>query len=405
MSIRKNAVILGTGLAVLTAANVFAARTYQLKKVMIISETGSGGYAHTNQINFTEKYFSQTLAPKYGFTAVIPATQAAIDAEMKDDVLKTYDVVIFNGGTRIGGTNAVGDTAAQHAFQRWFKAGGGCLSIHGLLDHNNTWPWLRDSVLNGSIFTQHSVWGQDPNAKVQWDTLKTSGELRSMKPEYDSIRACYPKGKFIYPDEWYSISPNVRPYADVLMTIDESSYTVPNGAAMGLGHPVMWAYHMPPDKDGNQGRFIYTARGHETGAWDGTSSNHAPMTVAQGAIQEGNTVFSDTSHTLMTKGWLLQALKWAAGLRVPDPTSTTFQATNATLGGIMDSQSKNGILSVQVKSAGNYEVNVFTVAGKSVARRTGNGNAEYSFTGLKGSTLYVVQVKTGKKISSQRVLL
>ncbi|MBW8890160.1 MAG: ThuA domain-containing protein, partial [Fibrobacteres bacterium] len=217
---------------------------------MIINETGSGGYAHTTQINYTSNYYTTYLAPKYGFTTVTPATQAAIDAEMTDANLKTYDVVIFNGGTRIGGAGAVGDTAAQHAFQRYLKAGGGCLAIHGLLDHNNTWPWLRDSVLNGSIFTQHSAWGQDPNAKVQWDTLKTSGELRSMKTEYDSIRACYPKTKFTYPDEWYSTSPNVRPIADVLMTIDENSYTVPSGSSMGLGHPVMWAYHLPADKDG-----------------------------------------------------------------------------------------------------------------------------------------------------------
>jgi len=403
MSNWKNAFILGAGLGTLALTNVFAARTYQLKKVMIINETGSGGFAHTNQIKFTSDYFSTYLAPKYGFTTVIPATQAAIDAEMKDDVLKTYDVVIFNGGTRVGGAGAVGDTAAQHGFERWLKAGGGCLSIHGLLDHNNTWPWLRDTVLNGSIFTQHSSWGADANAKVQWDTLKTSGEVRSMKPEYDSIRACFPKTKFTYPDEWYSISPNVRPTADVLMTIDETSYTVPNGAAMGLGHPVMWAYHLPADKNGNQGRFIYTARGHETGAWDGTSSNHAPMTVAQGAIQEGNVVFSDTSHTYMTKGWLWQALQWAAGLRVAPVVS--IHASNATFDGIMQSQSMNGVLSVQIKNAGNYEVNVVTVAGKSVARRTGKGSAEYSFSGLKRSTLYLVTVKTGKKTTTQRVLL
>jgi len=403
MSVWNKAFFLGAGIATLAIGNSFAARTYQLKKIMIINETGQGGYAHTAQIKFTSDYFSTYLAPKYGFTAVIPATQAAIDAEMKDDVLKTYDVVIFNGGTRVGGSGAVGDTAAQHGFQRWLKAGGGCLSIHGLLDHNNTWPWLRDSVLNGSIFTQHSNWGSDPNAKVQWDTLKTSGELRSNKVEYDSIRACFPKTKFTYPDEWYSISPNVRPYADVLMTIDETSYTVPNGAAMGLGHPVMWAYHLPADAQGNQGRFIYTARGHDLGAWDGTSGNHAPMTVAQGAIQEGNTVFSDTSHTLMTKGWLWQSLQWAAGLRVGGISS--IHATNATFGGIMQSQNMNGVLNVQVQSNGSYELNVYTMTGKTVARRTGTGDAEYSFAGLKGSTVYLVKVKTGKATTTQRVLL
>ncbi len=392
------------GILALALGNIYAARVYQLKKVLIINQSGANGYAHTNQINFTSNYYKNTLGPAHGFTCTTPANQAEIDNEMKDNVLKTYDVVIFNGGTNIGGAGAVGDTGAQHAFQRWMKAGGGCLAIHGLLDHGNTWAWLRDSVLNGSIFTQHSVWGQDPNAKVQWDTMKTSGEVRSTKPEYDSVRACFPKTKFTYPDEWYSTSPNVRPIADVLMTIDENSYQVPNGASMGLGHPVMWAYHLPKGTEGEQGRFIYTARGHDVGAWDGTSSNHAPTTVAQGATQEGNTVFSDTSHTLMTKGWLWQALRWAAGLRVNE-LSVSVHATNAIIGDMLQSQNMNGILSVQVKGQGNHELNVFTPAGKTVAHKIGNGNADYSFAGLRGAALYIVQVKAGKKTTTQRVML
>ena len=379
---------------------------FQLKKVMIINETGSGGYAHTTQINYTSNYYNTYLGPKYGFKCTIPATQAAIDAVMRDDSLATYDVVIFNGGTRVGGSGAVGDTGAQHAFQRWLKAGGGLVSIHGLLDHNDTWAWLRDSVLNGTKFTVHSNWGaggKDATAQVQWDTLKTNGVLNSTKHEYDSIAACFPPlgNHFTYPDEWYSVSVNPRPFADVLMTIDEATYTVPATGTMGLGHPVMWAYKLPPDADGNIGRTIYTARGHDVGAWDGTSSNHAPTAPAP----INGVVYSDTSHTLMTKGWLWQSLQWAAGLHLNNHTSIKFKATDASVNGILSAQKQNGVLKVQVNGTGKYEVNVYTLSGKNMGRRLGSGAAEYSFQGLKPATLYLVQVKSGKKAYAQRVML
>ena len=400
--------LLGAGLMALALGSGQAAlkTVFQLKKVMIINETGSGGYAHTNQINFTggtNGYINVYLANKYGFKCTVPATQAAIDAVMRDDSLATYDVVVFNGGTRIGGAGAIGDTGAKNAFQRWIKKGGGLVSIHGLLDHNDTWPWLRDSVLNGTKFTVHSNWGSDPNAKVMWDTLKSGpGQVVSAtKSEYDSIRACFPPlhTNFTYPDEWYSVSVNPRPFADVLQTIDEATYTVPATGNMGLGHPVMWAFHLPADADGNIGRVIYNARGHDLGAWDGTSTNHAP--IAPAAIN--GVVYSDTSHTLMTKGWIWQSLRWAAGLHLN--TSAIVHTSDASFGGILSTQKQNGVLSVHVSSKGKHEVNVYTLAGKNVGRSFGSGDAQYSFSNLKGASLYLVQVKSASKTYTQRVAL
>jgi hypothetical protein len=378
------------------------ARSYQLKKILIINTTGQGGYDHTSQIKFTDTYFKSYLGPKYGFESRSANNQAQIDSVLRDDSLKTYDVVVLNGGSRIGGSKAIGDSGAQKAFQRWMKAGGGCFAIHNVTDHNNTWPWLRDSLLSGTVFTSWSNWGGSPPAKVQWDTLKTDGDVRSQKPEYDSIRACFPKTRFTYPDEWSSFSINVRPYADILMTIDESTYAVPNGAEMGIGHPVMWAYHLPPDSLGNQGRFIYSARGHDIGAWDGTSFNHAPMTVEDGAIQEGETVFSDTSLTLMTKGALWQCLQWAAGLRI-NAVSVHVQAKSSPH--LARSRNLNGALNVRVQGPGSHDVKVFDLAGKIIAHRSGQGYADYSFGNLLRPCIYIVEVKSSRKTYTQRVML
>jgi hypothetical protein len=378
------------------------ARTYQLKKILVVNTTGSGGFSHAYAIKFTSDYFRLYLGPTHGFETKAANNQAEIDAVMRDDSLKTYDVVVLNGGSRIGGSGAIGDSGAQKAFQRWMKAGGGCLAVHGVTDHNNTWPWLRDSLLNGTVLTQWSSWGGDPHAMVQWDTLKTNGVLNSLKPEYDSIRACFPKTRFIYPDSWSSFSPNVRPYADVLMTIDETTYAVPHGTEMGIGHPVMWAYHLPADSLGNQGRFIYFARGHDIGAWDGKSQNHAPRTVEEGAIQESETVFSDIPDTLMTKGSLWQCLQWAAGLRI---NSSYVRVRDASFPSLTRSHAMNGVLNVQVQGAGGHDVRIYNLAGKNIARRNGQGNAEYSFSNLRRSCLYIVEVKSSRQTYRHRIML
>lgn len=375
-------------------------RAYQLKKVMVINLTGGGGSAQTNQINFISNYIKSYLGPKFGFSVKIPANQTALDSVFRDDSLSTYDVVIFNGGSQIGGDGAVGDTGAKNAFQRWLKHGGGLVGLTGVMDHNNTWPWLRDSVLAGSIFTVHSNWGSDPNAKVQWDTLETNGLLNSLKPEYDSLRACFPPlhNNFTYPDGWWSFSMNPRPYVDILLTIDEATYTIPSGGTMGSDHPVAWAYHLPSDEDGNIGRFIYNQRGDDVGAWDGTSANHAP--VAPAPIN--GIVYSDTSKTLMTKGFLWQSIRWAAGLMV---NTTSIQVSNASFGGIIQAQKENAILRIRVTSPGKHEVNVYTLSGRKVGRSFGKGDAQYFFSNLKSGSLYIVQVKASGKSYTQRVLL
>ncbi|MBW8888731.1 MAG: ThuA domain-containing protein [Fibrobacteres bacterium] len=374
--------------------------------MMVINETGSGGFIRTTQVNYTSNYIKLYLGPMYGFTVKIPPTQLDIDSVFRDDSLSTYDVIVFNGSTRIGGNGAIGDSGAQHAFERWMKHGGGLVGITGAMDHNDTWPWLRDSVYGGTKFTEHSTWGaaSDASTKVQWDTLKTNGVLNSLKPEYDSLRACYPPlhTNFIYPDEWYSLTVNPRSSADILLTVDEATYTVPATGGMGPDHPVAWAYHLPPDADGNSGRFIYSERGHDLGAWDGTSANHAPIDSAAGAVTADGVVYSDTSHTLMTKGFFWQSIRWAAGL-MQEPVSIRSLTSNAY--GLPDARNENGVLKIRVNAVGKEIVQVFDLAGHRRGEQSGDGSREYSFANLRQSTVYLVRVKAGNQEFSRRILL
>ena len=59
----------------LGSVNATLKTNFQLKKVIVINETGVGGYAHTTQINFTSNFISNYLAPKYGFTVKTPPNQ------------------------------------------------------------------------------------------------------------------------------------------------------------------------------------------------------------------------------------------------------------------------------------------------------------------------------------------
>jgi type 1 glutamine amidotransferase len=56
-------------------------------------------------------------------------------------------------------------------------------------------------------------------------------------------------------DEWYNFRTNPRADVDVLLTLDESSYS-PGSGAMGSDHPIAWCHEY------QGGRSFYTALGH-----------------------------------------------------------------------------------------------------------------------------------------------
>ena len=60
MFFNKSMRIFSAGLFVVALGSGHA-KTFQLKKVMIINENGSGGFLHPNQINFTSSYINTYL--------------------------------------------------------------------------------------------------------------------------------------------------------------------------------------------------------------------------------------------------------------------------------------------------------------------------------------------------------
>jgi hypothetical protein len=176
-------------------------------RVLCINQVGA--WPHTGAINELKTRLT-ALGTTLNFG--IKHVDANAASQMVADTLNKYQVMIWNNNTSIG--NVITAGTPRTAFQAWLKAGHGLVAIHGVMDHADLWPWLTDSVLGGTRFTQHSGWnsGGGTGAKVKWDDLPTGGEIRSNKPEYAQLKLGIPGSAtnawFTYPDEWYSFTIN-----------------------------------------------------------------------------------------------------------------------------------------------------------------------------------------------------
>ena len=384
-------------------------------KILLINTSGPAAFVRTEAINWMNKYITQVLGPQEGWTVVSSGDAVAgvlssdMQAKFNDDSLAAYNVVVFNNTASIGG--AIPDPGERLAFEKWVRTGGGVVAWHGFLDHGDLWPFITDSLLGGTKFTDHSSFNSTggKNAKVFWDTTRTGDTVQSLRPEYAAIKAGFddglakqgsPDGRLTYPDEWYSFRINPRLASpsdiwggysrvpDILYSIDEDTYDVPSAAKMGKDHPLAWAYKLPPLFPGGfQGRFIYTARGHAIGSFDGKSVGAAPNG-------------SDSSDQGLSKTFVRESIRWAAAGKV-----TSAVRANALTPSLLAAQGHNGVLNVQVNGGRNYEILVYTTLGRIVGRRTGSGFAEYTFPGLARGNLYGVTVKSAGQTFTQRVML
>ncbi len=134
------------------------------------------------------------------------------------------------------------DASQRQAYQAWLEAGGGYVGIHAAADCSYDWPWYGDQVLgNGAWFRAHPA---IQNATViREDAVDLS--TRHMPPS------------FVFNEEWYNFRANPRPVAQVLLRLDETSYS-PGTGAMGDDHPISWKRSV------GQGRSWYTGLGHRS---------------------------------------------------------------------------------------------------------------------------------------------
>ena len=149
--------------------------------------------------------------------------------------LPETDVVVF-----LMTTGDVLDAAQQTSFESFIRGGGGYVGIHSAADTEYDWPFYGEVV--GAWFKDHPA---VQKAKVLVDAPShpiVAGLPMSWERE----------------DEWYNFRENPRGKVDVLLKLDESSYT---GGNMGADHPIAWSRTL------GMGRTFYTGFGHTDASW------------------------------------------------------------------------------------------------------------------------------------------
>ena len=132
------------------------------------------------------------------------------------------------------------DADEQSSFERYIQGGGGYAGIHAASDTEYDWPWYGRLV--GAYFERHPV--------IQTATLNVEDSTHLSTSHLDST--------WTRTDEWYDFQSNPRAEVNVLLSLDEGSYS---GGGMGADHPSAW-YH-----DYVGGRSWYTGGGHTSASY------------------------------------------------------------------------------------------------------------------------------------------
>lgn len=161
--------------------------------------------------------------------------QTTEDPAVLTAALPDTDVVVF-----LNTTGNVLDTTQEDAFEAWLRAGGGWVGVHAAADTEYGWPFYGQLV--GAWFNNHPA--------IQDATLIVEDP---MHPATETLTSPWMRR-----DEWYNFRINPRPSVQVLLTIDESTYS---GGNMGADHPISWC------QDIDSGRAFYTGLGHTGGTY------------------------------------------------------------------------------------------------------------------------------------------
>jgi len=209
-------------LAVSLLSTGWSARAQDFR-VLVFSKTS--GFRHDSIADGVQ--LIQSLGTGNNFA--VDVTEDATEFNLQN--LLRYRVVVW--------LNTSGDVlneSQQQAFQLFIRSGNGYVGVHAATDTEYGWPWYGELIGGDAWFLDHP--------SIQ------SAELHVEDPNHPSTELLPANGTFT--DEWYNFRNNPRAFVDVLVSIDESTYS---GGNMG-DHPMSWCHEF----DG--GRSWYTGMGH-----------------------------------------------------------------------------------------------------------------------------------------------
>jgi len=222
----QNAIALAMLLFATVIGSVQADNTTNSFRVLVFSKTV--GYRHASITNGIAAI--RELGSQHGFAADATEDSSAFTTTN----LARYQTVVF--------LSVIGDvlnSEQETAFQNYMLGGGGLVAIHGAmfgsLACEGNWAWYGDVF--GCTFMNHSA--------IVPALVKIEDAIH---PSTSRLPAEWRRT-----DEWYNYIGTPRGSANVLATVDESTY---HGGTMGGDHPISW--WRPVGK----GRMWFTAMGH-----------------------------------------------------------------------------------------------------------------------------------------------
>jgi type 1 glutamine amidotransferase len=194
--------------------------------VLVFSKTV--GYRHASITNGIAAI--RELGSQHGFAVEATEDSSAFTATN----LARFQTVVF--------LSVIGDvlnSEQEAAVENYLQGGGGLVAIHaaifGSLAFEGNWAWYGNVI--GCAFTNHSAI-VPATVKIQDATHPSTAGLPV---------------EWRRTDEWYNYTGTPRGTANVLATVDESTY---RGGTLGSDHPISW--WRPVGK----GRMWFTAMGH-----------------------------------------------------------------------------------------------------------------------------------------------
>lgn len=157
---------------------------------------------------------------------------------MRPEVLANVAAVMF-----LSTTGDILSEAEQIALQDFLESGGGFIGVHAAADTEPDWPWYRQRL--GAHFESHPE-------------IQTASIIVEVPDHLATINLTNP---WLHRDEWYNYDVNPRDQVDVLLSLDETSYS---GGKMG-DHPIAWT------REVEGSRLFYTGLGHTKESYTDTA--------------------------------------------------------------------------------------------------------------------------------------
>lgn len=210
---------------------LLSSNLYSQKDLNVLVITKTNGFRHKSIPKAIEKIkdWSNTEFWEINFSED--------SIQINDRVLGKTNVLIF--------LNTKGDILGnpeKEALVRYINKGGGFVGIHLASGTETQWPWFHQMI--GAEFKDH------PEVQSAKMLVNHTFEHPSVKHLGDTFQIV---------DEWYNFKESVLPNVNVLLRLDESSYS---GKKMGEDHPIAWYHYY------EGGRVFYSGLGHTEEIYD-----------------------------------------------------------------------------------------------------------------------------------------